>query len=73
MKHVEIGNECPFRLLCAKMQEKYNLLNKLLAHLKLSFIIIPIKGSVRDSSINLVPLTQTDQVLHCSLSTTETF
>lgn len=45
MKHVETGNECPFRQLWAKMQEKYNLLNKLLTHLKVSFIIIPIKDS----------------------------
>lgn len=55
------------------MQEKYNLLNKLLAHLKLSFTIIPIKDSLRDSSIDLVPLTQMNQVLQCSLSTKETF
>lgn len=73
MKHVEIGNEHPFRWFCAKMQEKYNSLNKLLAHLKQNFIIIPIKDSFRDSSINLITLTQMDQVLQCPLSTKETF
>lgn len=64
MKHAETRNECPFRWLCAKMQEEYNLLNKLPVHLKLSFIINPIKDSFRDSSIILVPLIQMDQVLH---------